>query len=111
MVQTTLAPEKLAEVERFAKRLREAGIPYESLIVFGSYAKKDAKPWSDIDVCVVSKIFGQDRHTERMLLMHLTDDTTIDIEAHPYHPRDLADAWDPLASEIRRFGIRVDVKA
>lgn len=107
MVQKTLAPEKIAEVERFAKRLREAGIPYESLIIFGSFAKGDAKPWSDVDVCVVSKIFGQDRHTERVRLMQLTDNTTIDIEPHPYHPRDLADAWDPLAAEIRRFGVKI----
>ena len=73
--------------------------------IFGSYSKGTAKPWSDIDLCVVSKQFGQNRHTERVWLMKLRDMQTLDIEPHPYHPKDLADKWDPLAQEIRKYGI------
>lgn len=94
-------------MKRYEARLRTAGIPIEKLIVFGSYAKGSAKTWSDVDVCVVSKTFGVDRHTERVRLMHLQSDDTMDIEPHPYSPSDLSDQWDSLAHEIRTYGIAV----
>ena len=94
-----------AVVATFANNLRAARIPCEALIVFGSRAKGTAKPWSDIDLCVVSKVFGKNRHTERVRLMHVRNDDTIDIEPHPYHPKDLRDKYDPLAAEIRKYGI------
>ena len=102
-----LNPSIVAQVKRYEARLRMAGIPLEKLIVFGSYAKGSAKPWSDVDVCVVSKAFGADRHAERVALMHLQDDETMDIEPHPYSPTDLSDQWDSLAHEIRTYGIAV----
>lgn len=97
----------LTQVKRYEARVRAAGIPVEKMIVFGSQAKGSAKPWSDVDVCVVSKAFGADRHTERVALMHLQNDDTMDIEPHPYSPSDLFDQWDPLAHEIRTYGITV----
>jgi len=102
-----LNPKTNAVVATFAKRLRAAHIPYEELIVFGSYAKGTAKPWSDIDLCIVSRAFGKDRHKERVKLMHIRNDDTIDIEPHPFHPKELADTYDSLAHEIRTYGISV----
>lgn len=107
--KTILKIEKLEEVKHFVKLMEKAGIPYRQIIVFGSYAKGKAKPWSDVDLCVVSNIFGKDRHSERSKLMHLKDDFSLDIEPHPYHPRDLANRWDPLAYEIKKYGIRVSL--
>ncbi|OIN88836.1 hypothetical protein COW80_05415 [Candidatus Beckwithbacteria bacterium CG22_combo_CG10-13_8_21_14_all_01_47_9] len=94
----------LSQVRHYQENLTNAGIKAR-LIIFGSQAKKKAKPWSDIDVCVVSDIFGKNRHTERVRLMRLTDEISLDIEPHPYHPKDLADKWDPLAQEIRKYGV------
>lgn len=108
MAQTTrVTPEILKKIRRFAKVLRDSGIAYKSLIVFGSSIKGTAKPWSDVDLCVVSTQFGSDRFTDRVRLMKLTDDDTIDIEPHPFSPEELADPWDPLAMEIRRHGVDV----
>ncbi|KKS82819.1 MAG: polymerase, beta domain protein region protein [Candidatus Gottesmanbacteria bacterium GW2011_GWA1_43_11] len=103
--QKKLTKEIALQVSRFAKQLQLSKIPVNHLIVFGSQAKGDAKPWSDIDICVISDTFGKDRHRERVTLMKLTDEKTIDIEPHPYHPRDFADKWDPLAHEIKKYGI------
>lgn len=36
--------------------------------------------------------------------MLVRDDTTIDIEPHPYHPKDLLEKYDSLAHEIRTYG-------
>lgn len=108
MVHTAnLDTHAFSEVKRFGAQLRDAGISFERLIIFGSYAKGTAKPWSDIDVCVVSRTFGDDRQGERVRLMNVQNDETIDIEPHPYHPVGLADKWDPLAHEIRTYGIPV----
>lgn len=97
--------EKLTEVKTFMKRMKEAGISYKKVILFGSYARGTARSWSDIDLCVISDEFGKDRHSERVRLMHIKDDETLDIEPHPYNTKDLANKWDPLASEIRKYGV------
>ena len=95
-------------VHQYGLMLQSEGIPYTRLIVFGSQVKGSAHSWSDIDVCVVSDRFGKDRHTERVKLMHARrNDVLLDIEPHPYHPNDLEDKYDPLASEIRTYGIQV----
>ncbi|HCS78693.1 TPA: nucleotidyltransferase, partial [Patescibacteria group bacterium] len=93
------------EVQRFIVQIRQAKIPFEKVILFGSQAKGTAREYSDIDVCVISKSFGENRHTERVKLMLLKNEETIDIEPHPYHPRDFADKWDSLAHEIKQYGI------
>lgn len=94
-------------VKKYAAILREKHIPYERLIVFGSQAKGKAKEWSDIDICVVSKAFGKDGHTEMVNLMRAREDSDYIIEPHPYNPVDLQEKYDSLASEIRKYGITV----
>lgn len=109
MAKTTkkLNTKVLTELRAYKKRLAQAGVATDQLIVFGSYAKGVNKPWSDIDLCVVSRQFGKNRHDERIRLLRLTDNQTVDIEPHPYHPRDLQNRWDPLAQEITKYGITI----
>jgi len=106
-MQTKLTPKIQAEIKAYKRLLRKANISFETMIVFGSQVKGTAKPYSDIDLCVVSNNFGKDHHSELVMLMRLTDDKTINIELHPFHPADLADKWNPLASEINKYGIPV----
>ena len=84
-------PENL--IKKYRLVLAEAGIPVDKIILFGSYAKGTSKSWSDVDVCVVSPLFGKNGYDERVRL-----------EPHPYNAKDLADPWDPLAYEIRTNG-------
>ena len=91
----------------YRRALTEAGIAVEDLILFGSYAKGVEKQWSDLDVCVVSPDFGKDKTEEMILLKKLASPIEPMIEPHPYHPRDLADPWDPLAAEIKKYGKRI----
>lgn len=100
---------QLTEIKIFMKRIKDAGISYKKIILFGSYAKGDAKIWSDIDLCIVSDDFGKNRCKERLKLMHIKNDATLDIEPHPYNTKDLANKWDPLAEEIRKYGIPIQV--
>ena len=95
-------PENL--IKKYHAILKEAGIPVQKMILFGSYAKGIAKPWSDVDVCVVSSVFGKNLYDEMVQLKHLTGSVEDMIEPHPYNEKDLADPWDPLAAEIRKYG-------
>lgn len=96
------APEVL--IRKYKKLLKQEGIPLEKIILFGSYAKGRAKPWSDLDLCVVSKIFGKDGYDEMVFLKKLAGRIESMIEPHPYHPKDLEDPFDPLAYEIKTTG-------
>lgn len=98
-------PERL--IQKYHKVLIQNGIPVTSLILFGSYAKGNPKPWSDVDVCVVSPVFGKDRHDEGVRLAELTSSVERMIEPHPFSPEDLRDPYDPLAAEIRKYGVKV----
>jgi uncharacterized protein len=91
-------------IQKYRQALNNAGIPVTSLIMFGSYAKGTAKPWSDVDVCVVSPKFGVNRYDERGILMDISYLVDTMLEPHPYSPEDLEDRYDPLAAEIRKYG-------
>ncbi len=95
-------PEKL--LRKYRQAVTKAGIPVQQMILFGSYAKGTAKPWSDVDVCVVSSVFGKDGYAEMTRLKLLTIGIETMIEPFPFHPKDLADKWDPMAAEIRKYG-------
>ncbi len=91
-------------IKKYRRVLIKAGIPVEKMILFGSYAKGTAKPWSDIDVCVISSTFGKNPYNERVKLLNLTGSVEAMIEPHPFNPDDLTDPWNSLASEIRAYG-------
>ena len=112
MVQKTLlndTPENL--INRYGAVLKQSGIAAEKLILFGSYARGESKPWSDLDICVVSKGFGKNRLKESMDLAALAIKVDSMIEPYPCHPDDLNNKYDPLVQEILAHGIPFAVSA
>ena len=59
-------------------------VKIEKVIHFGSYAKGKRKPYSDIDLAVISPDFGHDRLKDMFLLSHLCRYADFDIEAVPF---------------------------
>ncbi len=107
MVQKTLlndTPENL--IRKYLLVLKQAGINVEKIILFGSYATGKNKPWSDLDICVLSKEFGEHPLQESMRLAVLATKVDSMIEPHPYHPDDLNNYYDSLAQEIKSHGIQ-----
>jgi len=100
-------PENL--IKRYVRVLEKNRIPVEKVILFGSYARGKAKSWSDLDICVVSPKFGKNIYDEMVLLKQLTTEVDTMIEPHPYHPDDLKNSLDPLASEIQLTGKSITV--
>ena len=107
MVRKNLDSKILKQILSYGRTLRKNNIKVEKLILFGSYAKGTQKSWSDIDICVVSPQFGKNRFEERVRLMKLSIVGGENIEPHPYNLRDLKNKWDPLASEINKFGVEI----
>lgn len=105
VTQSNLDKHIIDVVNIYKKDLMQAGIVPKQIIVFGSQATGKARPWSDIDVCVVADVFGKDRFSDRLKLMHIINTRTLDIEPHPMSPEELAEHWDPFSHEIRTHGI------
>lgn len=103
----SLAPKIRKALVSYRRELIRAGIPLQALIVFGSQSKGLTHLESDIDVAVVSPIFGKDYHQEMVDLLNLRDGNSI-IEPHPLNPEDLATTTDPLIEEIKTSGIYFD---
>ena len=93
------------EINAYAKSLRQGGVNFSQLILFGSFAKGHNQPWSDIDVGVVSPDFGRNYFDELVQLNQLRGNETLRIDPHPFNPADLNDRWNPLAAEVAASGI------
>ena len=100
-----VAPDVVASVERFlavvCQRLR-----VEAAYVYGSQAAGSARPWSDIDVAIISPDFSGDRFQDRLALMRWAATVDDRIEPQPFTP-DRFNPNDPLASEISHNGVRL----
>lgn len=110
MVQKKLlsdSPEHL--IRRYIQLLQKSGIPVENVIMFGSFATGKPHPWSDLDLCVISRTFGKRPLHESMELAALATRVDSLIEPHPYHPDALMNMYDSLAKEILAHGISFPV--
>ena len=95
----------MASVERFLALVRRR-LRVEAAYLYGSQAAGSARPWSDIDVAVVSPDFSEDLFEERVILMQWAAAIDDRIEPQPFTPERFGPN-DPLASEISRTGIRL----
>lgn len=108
MVKKTIKPSILKIVEQFGRAVKKK-LPIEQIILFGSQAKGNTHEWSDIDICLVSKSFGQDFFDEKVMLDRIADPISTKIEPTPLHPSMLLNKFDTLAHEIRTHGIVIKI--
>lgn len=93
--------------EKYLQEIRRLGIGVDKAYLFGSYAKGKVWEGSDLDICVVSKNFGRDYYSDKMLLNKVALKVNPLIEPVAYSPADFANKYDSLADEVKRFGILV----
>lgn len=74
--------------------------------LYGSEARGQAGPWSDIDVAVISPDFGDDLFAAQLELMLLAAKTDLRIEPRAFSPESFH-VNNLLASEIQKTGIRI----
>lgn len=70
-------------------RLLKEQIPVHMVILFGSYARKAPRDWSDIDLVVISSAFHGGTKEDHLLLSRIARKVTPQIEAIPFRPKDL----------------------
>jgi len=88
--------------------LKREGIPVKRMILFGSHVSGKIRRNSDIDVCVVSPLFGKNRIEEGKLLYLLAIQIDPLIEPISFSPEQYThDMTSPLLDEIRKKGVRV----
>ncbi|OGZ72204.1 MAG: hypothetical protein A2908_02350 [Candidatus Staskawiczbacteria bacterium RIFCSPLOWO2_01_FULL_38_12b] len=107
MVKKKLPKSIIKTVNEFKKSLQASGVDVDFFIVFGSYAKGVARSDSDIDVGVVSKMFGKDDVVEMQELFKKSLRVNAFIEPYPINPKDLKDIYNPIIQEILNTGIVV----
>ena len=88
----------------FANLVRERIDPNAQVYVFGSTIKGEAGLNSDIDIAVISEVYGNDVMRAYVALSMLANEVSWDIEVHAVAPID----WkkeDPHVLEIKKWGI------
>jgi predicted nucleotidyltransferase len=92
-------------IKEFVNALKREGITIDRVILYGSYAKGNVRPDSDIDVAVISKNFGKDRVEEGMTLFRIAGKIDPRLEPVPFSTKMYEkDTWIPLIYEIREKG-------
>jgi len=80
--------------------------PIKSVYLFGSYAKGEAKEYSDIDLAVVSDKFEGSRFFDKEKLNKYILKTSIDLEIHPFRTVDFTED-NPFVKEIIQTGLKI----
>jgi len=93
----------------FGKAVEKKGVPVKKLVIFGSYAKGNARKESDIDVCVVSPIFGKDSVEETQFLFKVRREVDSRIEPLPVSVEEYKEMNSPIVFEIKKFGQIIQV--
>ena len=95
-------------IKKFINALKREGINIDRVILYGSYAKGNVRPDSDIDIAIISKDFGKDRVEEGMTLYRIAGKIDPRLEPIPFSTKAYEnDTWIPLIYEIKQKGIEL----
>ena len=90
----------------FVRDCRQAGISFYKVMLFGSFAKNTSHQWSDIDLLLVSDLFGENVFENLKIYSKINIKYPI-IETHPY-PTAYYLQGDDFINEISKEGIVID---
>ncbi|MEI6378870.1 MAG: nucleotidyltransferase domain-containing protein [Candidatus Falkowbacteria bacterium] len=91
----------------YADKLRFEKFPFTAIYLFGSYAKGKPTEFSDIDIAVISDKLKTDWNKNEEKLWAYTMSVNSKIEPVGMTVAEFADLADPLASAIKKTGIKV----
>ncbi|OGI74158.1 hypothetical protein A3D42_01760 [Candidatus Nomurabacteria bacterium RIFCSPHIGHO2_02_FULL_41_18] len=107
MVKKVLPENIIKAAKSFRSSLENDRILIDSMIIFGSQAKGNTRPESDIDICVVSPSFGRNDLEEMQMLFRKARRVDSRIEPYPLNPKNLKEVDNPIVSEILSWGVLV----
>jgi predicted nucleotidyltransferase len=92
---------------RYKLALAQKSIPVRAIYLFGSFAKGNARKGSDIDLCVISSIFGKDDFKEMVLINQVAKRVAPEIEAFPVPENEFIKKNNPFIIEALKTGERL----
>lgn len=97
-------------VSGYARRLAtQEKIPIRKVIIFGSQAKGGSRPWSDIDVCIVSPKFSNSMKTLEFLWQKRKDEEVkAGLEPIGFSVKEF-NKGSSLIKEIQKTGIGLKI--
>jgi len=93
-------------IKKYVQELERNHIRISEAVIFGSHARRTAKPHSDIDVALISSEFTGNRFADRRRIVPLRRKIDSRIEPIPFKPEDF-NSGGILAEEIKKTGITV----
>ena len=93
--------------QNFFLLLRKKQYPVTRMILYGSFARGNPHPDSDIDLAVIMKELPDPFQTQ-VNLLKLTWNFDTRIEPHPFEEKDFITS-NPVINEILRTGIEISV--
>ncbi|MGD9552366.1 MAG: nucleotidyltransferase domain-containing protein [Candidatus Caldatribacteriota bacterium] len=88
-------------IEKFKKELEKYNIHPERIILYGSYAKGNAREDSDIDLVVISSDFENMNLRERLEILGLAAGNVLEpIEALGYTPQEVLEKKETFLEAI-----------
>jgi len=90
-------------IKKYLNILRSHDYRIKKAYLYGSYAKKNYRRDSDIDILIISDDFTGNRFRDSLKLLKLCRGIDTRIEPMPYRPEDFNDS-DPLAIEVKATG-------
>lgn len=99
-------------VKDYIRILETDGFVIEKAILYGSRAKGNYHKDSDMDICLISKNFGENPHEEgKYLFRKLWLLKNANIGPVGYSPKDFYAAnSSPLVNEIKKYGIDLKIR-
>lgn len=93
-------------IVHYRRLLLEKNVHPDVIILFGSYAKGNVSKHSDIDIAVVSRNFGKDRHKEGVLLNMLAHKIDSRLEVIPVSLKEYMKKYttSPILDQIHKTG-------
>ncbi|PIT87089.1 MAG: nucleotidyltransferase [Candidatus Magasanikbacteria bacterium CG10_big_fil_rev_8_21_14_0_10_40_10] len=99
------------QVKRYASDFvaylkKQHGLEIDNAYIFGSYAKKNPRQWSDIDVCVISSKFIKTDPLVYLWGKRRDIDIERGIEPYGLSPAGFVND-NPVAYEVKKYGVRL----
>ncbi|MFH1874012.1 MAG: nucleotidyltransferase domain-containing protein [Pseudomonadota bacterium] len=93
-------------ISKFQAELEKQAFPKVKIYLFGSYARGDARPDSDIDICLVARVFkkNKEKYEKQVVVIAYQIDPRLQIVlTDPYTFQ--KDNLSPLFSRVRKEAI------
>lgn len=95
------------EIDDYIVALGKNNVTFDKMFLFGSYAKGNAHPDSDLDIAVISKNFCQDEIEAMIVLKKIATKVSDRIEPVAITPEMFSSKYEPLIGEIHKYGIQL----